>query len=157
MKVVKEDDPLDYIKEEDLFKNPEHMLWKVVKASFDGREEIQGHRLSKGDVVKIGRVRFKIREIVSPTYKLIEQKQKQLMKIYQQRVKKEFQTLLQEQLDSMRVERISAIEHRGVENETISHAEELNRLHTQTVTPIKLSKIDNEDKDKDEYGPAGEN
>ena len=29
------------------------------------------------DVIKIGRVRFKVREIVSPTYKKLEQKQKQ--------------------------------------------------------------------------------
>jgi hypothetical protein len=28
----------------------------------------------KGDVVKIGRVRFKIRDIQSPTYRKIEQK-----------------------------------------------------------------------------------
>lgn len=62
-KQEKVSDPLDYIKEEDLFKNPERMLWKVVKASFEPREEIKGHRLLKGDVVKIGRVRFKIREI----------------------------------------------------------------------------------------------
>lgn len=58
------------------------MLWKVVKDSFDAREDIQGHRLQKGDVIKIGRVRFKIKDITSPTYKKVEQKQKQLMKIY---------------------------------------------------------------------------
>ena len=69
-----EADALDYIKEEDLFKNPERMLWKVVKYCYDAREEIKGHRLMKGDVIKIGRVRFKVREIMSPTYKKIEQK-----------------------------------------------------------------------------------
>ena len=71
---LKEPDPFDYIKEEDLFKNPERMLWKVVKYSYDAREQIQGHRLMKGDVVKIGRVRFKIRDIQSPTYRKIELK-----------------------------------------------------------------------------------
>jgi hypothetical protein len=71
---LKEADALDYIKEEDLFKNPERMLWKVVKYSYDPREQIQGHRLMKGDVVKIGRVRFKIRDIQSPTYRKIELK-----------------------------------------------------------------------------------
>ena len=71
---IKDPDPLDYIKEEDLFKNPERMLWKVVKSCYDAREDIKGHRLMKNDVIKIGRVRFKIREIVSPTYKKIEQK-----------------------------------------------------------------------------------
>lgn len=37
---MKDPDPLDYIKEEDLFKNPERMLWKVVKYSYDAREQI---------------------------------------------------------------------------------------------------------------------
>lgn len=40
MKVNQEIDPLDFIKEEDLFKNPELMLWKVVKNSYDIREDI---------------------------------------------------------------------------------------------------------------------
>ena len=48
------------------------MLWKVVKYSYDAREEIKGHRLMKGDVVKIGRVRFKVRDIQSPTYRKVE-------------------------------------------------------------------------------------
>mmetsp|Transcript_15905 Transcript_15905/g.24531 ORF Transcript_15905/g.24531 Transcript_15905/m.24531 type:complete len:80 (-) Transcript_15905:4242-4481(-) len=78
------------------------MLWKVVKHAFDPREHINGQRLSKGDIIKIGRVRFKIREIASPAYKKIEQKQKQQTKIYQQKVKKEMQSLLQGQLDTYR-------------------------------------------------------
>ena len=53
----------DLIKDEDLFKNPERMLWKVVKYTYDSNEAIRGHRLTKGDVIKIGRVRFKIRDI----------------------------------------------------------------------------------------------
>ena len=40
MKMAKVEDPLDYIKEEDLFKNPELMLWKVVKDSYEAREDI---------------------------------------------------------------------------------------------------------------------
>ena len=48
------------------------MLWKVVKFSYDARENVKGHRLMKNDIIKIGRVRFKVREIVSPTYKKIE-------------------------------------------------------------------------------------
>ena len=40
MKTQQEVDPLDFIKEEDLFKNPELMLWKVVKNSYEIREEI---------------------------------------------------------------------------------------------------------------------
>jgi len=69
--VSKQADPLDYIKEEDLFKNPEHMLWKVVKDSFEAREQINGHMLTKGDVIKIGRVRFKVRDIETPSYNLV--------------------------------------------------------------------------------------
>jgi hypothetical protein len=56
-------DALDYIKEEDLFKNPERMLWKVVKESYEAREDICGDKLMKGDVIKLGRVRFKVRDI----------------------------------------------------------------------------------------------
>lgn len=59
------------------------MLWKVVKASFDAREEIKGHLLTKGDVVKIGRVRFKVKEIDSPSYRLLEEKVRSDMKVYQ--------------------------------------------------------------------------
>jgi len=39
------------------------MLWKVVKDAFDPREAINGHHLMKNDIIKIGRVRFKIKEI----------------------------------------------------------------------------------------------
>jgi hypothetical protein len=85
-----------------LFKNPERMLWKVVKYSYDVREKIKGHRLTKGDVIKIGRVRFKVRDIQSPTYKKVELKQKQQSKLYQQKVKLEVQSMLQEQLNSYR-------------------------------------------------------
>lgn len=67
---------LDLIKDEDLFQNPERMLWKVVKYAYDAQENIRGHRLTKGDVIKIGRVRFKIREITSPAYKKMDQKNK---------------------------------------------------------------------------------
>ena len=56
------------------------MLWKVVKFFYDPDEDIKGHILMKGDVIKIGRVRFKIRDIVSPTYKKLEQKNKVLQK-----------------------------------------------------------------------------
>ena len=62
----------DLIKDEDLFKYPERMLWKVVKYTYDSNEGLRGHRLTKGDVIKIGRVRFKIRDIQSPAYKRLE-------------------------------------------------------------------------------------
>ena len=65
------------------------MLWKVVKYAYDSDEKINGHRLNKGDVVKIGRVRFKIREIASPAYCSMDRKHKQSAKSYQQQFKKE--------------------------------------------------------------------
>lgn len=80
---------MDFIKEEDLFKNPERMLWKVVKKAYDPKENIKGQRLMRGDIVKIGRVRFKVREISSPSYKKLEAKQKHSTKLYQQLMKKE--------------------------------------------------------------------
>ena len=43
----------------------------------------------RGDIVKIGRVRFKVREISSPSYKKLEAKQKHSTKLYQQLMKKE--------------------------------------------------------------------
>lgn len=48
------------------------MLWKVVKQSYDAKENIKGDRLQKDDIIKIGRVRFKVKEIVSPSYKKLE-------------------------------------------------------------------------------------
>jgi hypothetical protein len=77
-----------------LFTQPESILWKVVKHSFDPKEEIAGYRLMKGDVIKIGRVRFKVRDIVTPTYQKLEAKCKQKAKVFQQKVKKEMQTYL---------------------------------------------------------------
>ena len=65
------------------------MLWKVVKFAYDAHEQVRGHRLMKGDVIKIGRVRFKVREIASPAYEKLERKNKQSNKIYQQKLKKE--------------------------------------------------------------------
>jgi hypothetical protein len=89
-------DEKDLLKEEDLFQNPERMLWKVVKYAYDADEKINGHRLSKGDVVKIGRVRFKVREIASPAYGAMDRRQKSSAKSFQQQFKKEIQSMLQE-------------------------------------------------------------
>ena len=44
----------------------------MVKYAYDANEGLKGHRLTKGDVIKIGRVRFKIRDIQSPAYKKLE-------------------------------------------------------------------------------------
>lgn len=61
--------------------NPEAKLWQIVKhakfvehrAPSAGKpgttSAIEGYRLMPNDVIKLGRVRFKVREIVSPAYK----------------------------------------------------------------------------------------
>jgi hypothetical protein len=68
--------------EEDIEKNPESKLWTVVKhckvtegAAYRqsarikrGGVEEAGYTLMPSDVIKLGRVRFKVREIVSPAY-----------------------------------------------------------------------------------------
>lgn len=70
------------------------MLWKVVKYSYEAKEEIKGHKLMKGDIIKIGRVRFKIREINSPGYEKLERKNKLQNKEYSKKIKKEVQNML---------------------------------------------------------------
>lgn len=71
--------------EDDVEKNPESKLWNVVKhckvietssrliipqadSKNESAEGTKGYRLLPNDVIKLGRVRFKIREIISPAY-----------------------------------------------------------------------------------------
>jgi len=62
--------------DEEIESNPEGKLWHIVKhAKFvehNGQASsttIQGYKLMPNDVIKLGRVRFKVCEIVSPAYK----------------------------------------------------------------------------------------
>ena len=55
-------------------KTPENKLWRVVKYCKSKDKRIDGYRLMKDDVIKLGRIRYKIKEIVSPGYKKLTQK-----------------------------------------------------------------------------------
>jgi hypothetical protein len=78
--------------EEEIEKNPEGKLWNVVKHSkvTEGdpyKIALESSRLTKGgfeelgytimpnDVIKLGRVRFKVREIVSPAYAMLRREE----------------------------------------------------------------------------------
>ena len=56
-------------------RNPESKLWRVVKHCKTSKGNIVGYKLQPEDLVKIGRVRFKVREVQSPAYE--KQKQRQ--------------------------------------------------------------------------------
>ena len=58
--------------QEVLEKKPEEKVWRVVKESYVPEMEAPMIRIMKGDLIKVGRVRFKIRDIMSPVYKKIE-------------------------------------------------------------------------------------
>jgi len=62
------DDQIDNVLE----KKPEEKIWRVVRDTRCTEMEIPCYRLQKKDLIKVGRVRFKIRDIMSPVYKEIE-------------------------------------------------------------------------------------
>ena len=55
-----------------LEKKPEEKIWRVVRDQKDPDMNVPCIRLHKRDLIKVGRVRFKIREIMSPAYAEIE-------------------------------------------------------------------------------------
>ena len=57
-----------------LEKKPEEKIWRVVRETRCPEMEIPCYRLMKKDLIKVGRVRFKIRDIMSPVYRDIEMK-----------------------------------------------------------------------------------
>ena len=59
--------------EDELDKNPENKIWRVVKHCKLKNKDINGYILNQGDLIRIGRVRFKVREIESPVYAKIRQ------------------------------------------------------------------------------------
>lgn len=59
------DDTLDQVLE----KKPEERLWLVVAGNKSSDFDFPAQRLKKFDLFKVGRVRFKVREIVSAYYK----------------------------------------------------------------------------------------
>lgn len=58
------DEDLDTVLEE----NPEERLWLVVSSNHVSEYVFPTYRLRLHDVIKIGRVRFRVREIVSRQY-----------------------------------------------------------------------------------------
>lgn len=68
-----------------LEKKPEEKIWRVVKEIPCPEMSYPAYRLNKRDLIKVGRVRFKIRDIMSPVYAKIEQ--------YSNEEQKAFQTL----------------------------------------------------------------
>lgn len=61
--------------QEVLEKKPEEKVWRVVKEVHNEIPELEtpSIKLNKGDLIKVGRVRFKIRDIMSPMYEKIEE------------------------------------------------------------------------------------
>ena len=55
-----------------LEKKPEEKIWRVVRDNRCPEMEMPCYRLQKKDLIKVGRVRFKIRDIMSPIYREIE-------------------------------------------------------------------------------------
>ena len=55
-----------------LEKKPEEKIWRVVRDTRCPEMEMACYRLQKQDLIKVGRVRFKIRDIMSPVYREIE-------------------------------------------------------------------------------------
>ena len=58
--------------EQVLEKKPEEKIWRVVRDTRCPEMDMPCYRLQKKDLIKVGRVRFKIRDIMSPVYREIE-------------------------------------------------------------------------------------
>lgn len=54
--------------DEELEKNPEQKLWRIVKYCKARNANIDGYKLMPEDLIKLGRVRFKVRDIQSASY-----------------------------------------------------------------------------------------
>lgn len=53
-------------------KNPENKLWRIVKYCKSPKKDMEGYRLMPEDLIKLGRVRFKVRDIQSIAYKRLQ-------------------------------------------------------------------------------------
>lgn len=54
--------------ENDIEKSPEAKLWRIVRYCHSKNSKIEGCKLMPNDLIKLGRVRFKVREVMSPPY-----------------------------------------------------------------------------------------
>lgn len=59
------DDGIDSVLE----KKPEEKIWRVVRENYVPEMEYPCYRIKKKDLIKVGRVRFKIRDLMSPAYR----------------------------------------------------------------------------------------
>lgn len=55
-------------------RKPEEKIWQIVRETMCAEMDFPCYRIQKDDLLKVGRVRFKVREINSPVYKEIEAK-----------------------------------------------------------------------------------
>jgi hypothetical protein len=60
---------IDETSEAVLERKPEEKIWQVVKQTFPPEFDFPCYKLRRRDLIKVGRVRFKIRDIMSPAYK----------------------------------------------------------------------------------------
>lgn len=51
-----------------LERKPEEKIWLVVKKTFPPEMDFPCYKLRRRDLIKVGRVRFKIRDIMSSVY-----------------------------------------------------------------------------------------
>jgi hypothetical protein len=60
---------IDESSESVLERKPEEKIWQVVRETQYPEMSIPCYRLKKRDLIRVGRVRFKIRDIMSPQYR----------------------------------------------------------------------------------------
>jgi hypothetical protein len=61
------DEAIDQILE----RKPEEKIWQVVKSTYQREMDFPCYKIQRRDLIKVGRVRFKIRDVMSPVYKKI--------------------------------------------------------------------------------------
>ena len=115
-----------------LEKKPEEKLWRVIRRaknlSIDQcvYDKKFVHRLVRRDLVKIGRVRFKIREICSPAYLTEHQEESSAAAHYQgilQQIEKQFNKDKEKDSSEDRIEE-SVIPDDEHEEESVSYVEQ---------------------------------
>ena len=51
-----------------LERKPEEKIWQVVRETYQPDMEFPCYKLKRRDLIKVGRVRFKVRDIMSQAY-----------------------------------------------------------------------------------------
>ena len=55
-----------------LERKPEEKIWQVVRSTYQPQVDFPCYRIRRRDLIKVGRVRFKVRDIMSPVYRNIQ-------------------------------------------------------------------------------------